>query len=157
MNTRAAAVERAYGRSIFSSFYAVWSAGGAVAALLTAATTRLGWSTSEILALQAAIVLAPAATVHSHVLRETASPDAGAVRLRPGAWRGTGPPGAVLLIAYVVDSTVSAWSTVYVHRALGASLPITPLAYAAYQAGTIAGRDSSAGSAPAWSCGWRPR
>jgi MFS family permease len=32
-NTRAAAIERAYGRSVFGSFYMAWSVGGVVAAL----------------------------------------------------------------------------------------------------------------------------
>jgi hypothetical protein len=31
VNTRAAAIERAYGRSVFGSFYTAWSVGGVVA------------------------------------------------------------------------------------------------------------------------------
>ena len=46
----------------------------------------------------------------------------------------------VLLFAYVVDSSVSTWSTAYLHQTLAASLAAAPLAYAAYQAGTVLGR-----------------
>lgn len=37
-------------------------------------------------------------------------------------------------------STVSAWSAVYLRQTLAASLAVAPLAYAAYQAGTVIGR-----------------
>ena len=50
------------------------------------------------------------------------------------------PLGLVLLVVSVVDSTVSAWSAVYLRQTLAASLTVAPLAYAAYQAGTVAGR-----------------
>lgn len=146
MNTRAAAIERAYGRSIFSSFYAAWSTGGVVAALLTAGMARMGWDTAQSLTVQAAVVIAIAATIRHHTLPSPATPDAAAtpdvtaVPLGHALWRRIVPLGVVLLVAYIVDSTVSAWSTVYLHQTLAASLPTAPLAYAAYQAGTITGR-----------------
>lgn len=154
MNTRAAAVERAYGRSIFSSFYAAWSAGGVVAALLTAGMSDLGWSPDRVLTVQAAIVLGLAWTIRSHSLAGTASPHDAApqahdaapqatVSVGKGVWARLVPLGIVLLVAYVVDSTVSAWSTVYLHQTLAASLATAPLAYAAYQTGTILGRSSA--------------
>lgn len=50
------------------------------------------------------------------------------------------PFGLVLLVVYGVDSSVSAWSAVYLRQTLAASLTVAPLAYAAYQAGTVVGR-----------------
>ncbi len=41
-----------------------------------------------------------------------------------------------------MDSTVSAWSAVYLRQTLAASLTVAPMAYAAYQAGTVVGRAS---------------
>lgn len=140
VNTRAAAIERAYGRSIFSSFYASWSAGGVVAALLTAGMAHLGWGTAQSLTVQAAVVVAIAAAIRHHSLPYRATPDVTVTPLGHAMWRKIVPLGVVLLVAYIVDSTVSAWSTVYLHQALAASLPTAPLAYAAYQAGTITGR-----------------
>ncbi|WP_328484669.1 MFS transporter [Streptomyces sp. NBC_00377] len=44
------------------------------------------------------------------------------------------------MVVYVVESTVSAWSAGYLRQTLTASLTVAPLAYAAYQAGTVIGR-----------------
>jgi MFS family permease len=41
--------------------------------------------------------------------------------------------GAVVLAAFVVDSAVSTWSTVYLHDVLLTGAAIAPLGYAAYQ------------------------
>ncbi|MFI5793117.1 MFS transporter [Streptomyces sp. NPDC051677] len=67
-NTRAAAVERHYGRSVFASFYAAWSAAGVAAALVTAGTADLGRPAEYTLTAQAGLVLALALTVRAHEL-----------------------------------------------------------------------------------------
>ncbi|WP_330291192.1 MFS transporter [Streptomyces sp. NBC_00576] len=142
-NTRAAAIERAYGRSIFGSLYTAWSVGGVVAALLTAGAARLEWPIAAGLSVQAGIVLLLALCMRTHALPSfsagpsdtTAQPPLGR-RL----WIRLIPFGLVLLVVSVVDSTVSAWSAVYLHQTLAASLTVAPLAYAAYQADTVAGR-----------------
>ncbi|MGW1024658.1 MFS transporter [Streptomyces sp. NPDC002577] len=147
-NTRAAAVERHYGRSIFASFYAAWSAAGVAAALLTAGTAHLGWPAEYTLTAQVGLVLALALTVRAHEL-PTDSPfvvsDHGesheeSVVPGRGLWVELAPFGLVLLIAYVIDSTVSSWSTLYLHQTLDTALSLAPLAYAAYQIGTVTGR-----------------
>ena len=144
-NTRATAVEHHYGRSIFASFYAAWSAGGVAAALLTAGTARLGWPPAATLTAQAALVLLLALTLRAHTLPAAPPDPATATQAPPidlgrGLWIRLAPFGVVLLVAYVVDSTVSAWSTVYLHQTLAAALSAAPLAYAAYQVGTVTGR-----------------
>ncbi|MER6418678.1 MFS transporter [Streptomyces sp. NPDC001137] len=147
-NTRAAAVERHYGRSIFASFYAAWSAAGIAAALLTAGTARIGWPAEYTLTAQAGLVLALALTVRTHEL-PTDSPltvsdhgESSGESVAPGRglWVTLTPFGLVLLVAYVIDSTVSSWSTLYLHQTLDTALSLAPLAYAAYQVGTVTGR-----------------
>ncbi|MEU6196671.1 MFS transporter [Streptomyces sp. NPDC047061] len=147
VNTRAATVERHYGRSILSSFYAAWSAAGVAAALLTAGVSRLGWPVEYVLTVHAALVAVLALTVRPHVLPPAPSPSPSDDRPTPAeevlgrrVWARLVPFGVVLLVAYVVDSAVSAWSTAYLHQTLAASLAAAPLAYAAYQAGTVTGR-----------------
>ncbi|MEW2051744.1 MFS transporter [Streptomyces sp. NPDC005476] len=151
VNTRAAAIERAYGRSIFASFYAAWSAAGVLAALATAATARLGWSVGYTLTAQASLVLLLVCCVRGHTLPRAAdenppssvdldTPAHIAETLGRRVWVRLLPFGLVLLVVYVVDSTVSAWSAVYLRQTLSASLTVAPLAYAAYQAGTVTGR-----------------
>jgi MFS family permease len=146
VNTRAAAIERAYGRSIFGSFYTAWSVGGVVAALLTAGAARLEWPVAAGLSVQAGIVLLLAVCIRAHALPSSSSSSAGSPDsivqppLGRRLWIRLIPFGLVLLVVYVVDSTVSAWSAVYLRRTLAASLTVAPLAYAAYQAGTVVGR-----------------
>jgi MFS family permease len=143
-NTRAAAVERHYGRSIFASFYAAWSAAGVAAALVTAGTARLGWPAEYTLTAEAGLVLALGLTVRAHELPADAppadSPPAESVGHGRGLWIELAPFGLVLLVAYVIDSTVSSWSTLYLHQTLDTALSLAPLAYAAYQVGTVTGR-----------------
>ncbi|WP_405905829.1 MULTISPECIES: MFS transporter [unclassified Streptomyces] len=142
VNTRAAAIERAYGRSIFGSFYTAWSVGGVAAALLTAAAARLQWPVSAGLTVQAGILLALTVCIRTHPLASSEGPSD--TRAQPPlgrrVWSRLLPFGLVLLVVYVVDSTVSAWSAVYLRQTLAASLTVAPMAYAAYQAGTVVGR-----------------
>ena len=142
INTRAAAIERAYGRSVFGSFYTVWSVGGVVAALLTAAAARLGWPVADGLNVQAAVLLVVAVCMRTHALPDSQEPSDTSAQPPLGrrVWARLLPFGLVLLVVYVVDSTVSAWSAVYLRQTLAASLTVAPMAYAAYQAGTVAGR-----------------
>jgi MFS family permease len=143
-NTRAAAIERHYGHSIFASFYAVWSCAGVAAALMTAGTSRLGWSVEDTLTIQAGFVAVLVLGIRSHRLPaaalDEAPPDSATGSLSTGLWTRLIPFGIVLLVAYVIDSSVSTWSTAYLHQTLTASLATAPLAYAAYQTGTVIGR-----------------
>lgn len=142
-NTRAAAIERAYGRSIFGSLYTAWSVGGVVAALLTAGAARLEWPIAAGLSVQAGIVLLLALCMRTHALPSSSAEPSDTTAQPPlgrRLWIRLIPFGLVLLVVSVVDSTVSAWSAVYLRQTLAASLTVAPLAYAAYQAGTVAGR-----------------
>ncbi|WP_234439074.1 MFS transporter [Streptomyces sp. NRRL B-3229] len=141
-NTRAAEIERAYGRSIFGSFYTAWSVGGVAAALLTAGVARLGWSVAAGLTLQAGVVLLLAVCLRTYALPATQGPSDAVPQAPLGrrVWVRLIPFGCVLLVVYVVESTVSAWSAVYLRQTLAAALTVAPLAYAAYQAGTVIGR-----------------
>ncbi|MFI6277160.1 MFS transporter [Streptomyces sp. NPDC050988] len=143
VNTRAAAIERAYGRSVFGFFYTAWSVGGVVAALLTAGAARLEWPVADGLNLQAGILLVLALCIRTHALpasSEEPSDTPAEPPLGRRVWIRLLPFGLVLLVVYVVDSTVSAWSAVYLRQTLAASLTVAPMAYAAYQAGTVVGR-----------------
>ncbi|BBC38736.1 Transmembrane transporter [Streptomyces graminofaciens] len=143
VNTRAAAIERAYGRSVFGSFYTAWSVGGVVAALLTAGAARLEWPVAAGLGVQAGIVLLLAVCIRTHALPSSPEGPSDTLAQPPlgrRLWIRLIPFGLVLLVVYVVDSTVSAWSAVYLRQTLAASLTVAPLAYASYQAGTVVGR-----------------
>lgn len=76
---------------------------------------------------------APAAVVADAVA------DAAAAR-PPLPTRGVWTIGAVVMAAFVADSAVSTWSTVYLHDVLRASATVAPLGYAAYQAAILVSR-----------------
>lgn len=59
---------------------------------------------------------------------------------RPLPTRGIWVVGSVVLAAFVADSAVSTWSTVYLHDVLLASAAVAPLGYAAYQAAILVTR-----------------
>nr|WSY49706.1 MFS transporter [Streptomyces sp. NBC_00886] len=142
INTRAAAIERALGRSVFGSFYTAWSVGGVLAALLTAGVARLDRPVGDGLTVQAVILLIVTVCIRTHTLPSSEEPSLTSAQppLGRGLWLRLLPFGLVLLVVYVVDSTVSAWSAVYLRQTLDASLTVAPMAYAAYQAGTVVGR-----------------
>jgi len=142
VNTRAAEIERAYGHSVFGSFYTAWSMGGVVAALLTAGAARLEWPVVGGLTLQAGSVLLLAMCMRTHDLPAPEGSQAAVEQTPLGhrVWVRLIPFGLVLLVVYVIESSVSAWSAVYLRQTLAASLTVAPLAYAAYQAGTVIGR-----------------
>ena len=146
-NTRAAAVERHYGHSIFASFYAIWSCAGAAMALVTAGASRLVWPVQDTLTVQAVLVVAMVPAIRSHrlpdIVADQGAPDPPVASLGRGIWARLVPFGIVLLVAYVIDSSVSTWSTAYLHQTLAASLAAAPLAYAAYQVGTVIGRSGA--------------
>ncbi|MGW3011054.1 MFS transporter [Streptomyces sp. NPDC001219] len=146
LNTRAAVLERRAGHSVFSSFYAVAAGAGILAALATAGAAHAGWSFRSTLALQAlavallAMLAAARPAPPGAADRPAAASGAGAGVLGRNVWARLVPLGIVLLFVYVIDSTMSAWATVYLHQTLHASLATAPLAYAAYQTGTVLGR-----------------
>jgi len=59
---------------------------------------------------------------------------------RPLPTRGIWTVGSIVLAAFVADSAVSTWSTVYLHDVLRASAVVAPLGYAAYQAAILVTR-----------------
>ncbi|MCC2323492.1 MFS transporter [Cellulomonas xiejunii] len=70
-----------------------------------------------------------------------APPDAPAVPARtPLPRAGIWLFGALVAVAFVVDSAVSSWSTIYLHDELLASGTVAPLGYAAYQGAVLLAR-----------------
>lgn len=142
-NMQAVAVQRAYGRSLLTGFYASWSAGGIVGALVISATAdRTPVEPVTVVLLLGTLVAAVVAVL---VARD--------------GWRGHDAPvaptekpssvvpwGAVFVLGlgvvayYVADSAVSTWSTTFMRDAVDATARLAPLGYAAYLATTLGSR-----------------
>lgn len=157
-------VQRRYGRPVMSGFFACYTAAAIAGALLVSAAARHPSAAVVALVAAAGWLAATAAAVARHLVgRESvdahgsaegavaaevglaadapagAVADAAAAR-PPLPARGVWTIGAVVMAAFVADSAVSTWSTVYLHDVLQASATLAPLGYAAYQAAILLSR-----------------
>ncbi|AEE44745.1 MFS transporter [Cellulomonas fimi] len=144
-NMQAVSVQRVYGRSLLTTFYAAWSVGGIAGAVLVSVTAGrvpiepaavVLWSGILVAAVAAALVAAAGWHGGTTPAGGAAAPEA----------QGAVPWGPVLLLGlgvvayYVADTAVSTWSTIYLGDVLDATSRVAPLGYAAYLATTLVSR-----------------
>lgn len=135
-NMQGVLAERRRGRPLLGRCYAAYTAAAALGALTTAgiATTDLSGTAGILVAAGVATAVAVAGIRYFDHARAAREPgDADARGPLPG--RGIRVVGALVLVAFAVDSAVSTWSTVYLDG-LVADAALAPLGYAAYQ-GTV--------------------
>ncbi len=150
-------VQQRYGRPVMSGFFACYTAAAIVGALVMSAAAGLSVGAELALVVAAVLLVGAAVTGRSRfVAADVAVVD---VEAGAGATPGDGVPaagtkpvraplptrgiwmfGSVILAAFVADSAVSTWSTVYLADVLLASAAVAPLGYAAYQAAVLVTR-----------------
>lgn len=143
MNMQGVGVQALMGRSVLASFHAWWSLAtilGAVAASAAAATSLglLGFMALVAAALIPVQLWAGPRLVH-HRVADDAGPDPLAASSAV-PWRPLLVVGAAVVIAFVVDSSVSNWSAVALVNVFGETESVAALAYAAYAIAMLAGR-----------------
>ncbi|MFC9324295.1 MFS transporter [Kitasatospora sp. NPDC057015] len=148
MNTHAVQVERAYRRPVMSAFHAVFSVGGAIAAVVGAWTLGRGWSPAATLAgaallavlgaLLAAPALLPPAPGRAAPATEGASSPGRAARRRTPAriWALAG----LALMLMLCEGVANDWSVLDLRDVLGASAGTAALAYGAFATAMTVGR-----------------
>lgn len=136
-------VQRAHGSPLLGGFFAGYTAAAIAGALVVSGLTALlpGPTASGVaLGLAAVAVLAVALGGTRAFAAERVEATASDAPARtPLPRRGIWIFGAVILVAFVADSAVSTWSTVYLD-ALGAAGWLAPLGYGAYQAAVLVTR-----------------
>ncbi|WP_131740737.1 MFS transporter [Actinomadura roseirufa] len=145
MNAQAVAVERRYGTSLITGFYAVWSVAGILGGLWASLTNRAGLPAAAGFAIAAAVGAAgSAATGHGLYGRaeEAGGPSAAELRAagRAVPWRPILVVGAAMAVAYLADSAISAYGAEYLDDELSGRSWVAPLGYVAYQVAMVAGR-----------------
>ncbi|MHA3701702.1 MFS transporter [Jatrophihabitans sp. YIM 134969] len=141
-NMQAVAVQHGYGRSILTSFHAVWSAAGILGALWVALSERIDLPLSASV-LAGSVAVAVLAVVSGRSLASGRSLHDATV---PGdapltvPWRPVLLLGAAMACFYVADGATSNWSAIYLHDTLGATDTVAAFAYAAYQATSVLAR-----------------
>ena len=154
-NMQAVAIQRVYGRSLLTGFYAAWSVGGIVGTVLVAVSTGrvstdpVGWT----LLVGTVVALCVSVAVRRAAWREPLG--TGAVLGRRARWPSRTPsspgkpviPWGPLLILglgvvayYVNDQAISTWSPIFMHEVLDSTGTLTKLGYAAYLAMTLVSR-----------------
>jgi MFS family permease len=136
---QALTIQRAYGRSIITMFYAFQTAAAIVGALLVAGINGSGLPFETAFLVGAVVALSVLPGLRRGLARdpEQGVPDAAKA---PLPWRGLTLFGLVIAVVYVGDGLVSTWSSVYLEDTLMAAAVVVPLGYAAYQGAVLLAR-----------------
>ncbi|MER7547354.1 MFS transporter [Spirillospora sp. NPDC127506] len=138
MNAQAVAVERRYGLSLITGFYAVWSIAGILGGLWASLSNKVDLSLVACFAIAAAVgITASLATGHRLYRRAEEGDGPTAEELKAAGrsvpWRPILVVGAAMAVAYLADAAISNYGAKYLDDELSASDWVAPLGYVAYQ------------------------
>ncbi|MFF0519550.1 MFS transporter [Actinomadura nitritigenes] len=138
MNAQAIAVERRYGVSLITGFYAVWSVAGILGGLWASASNKMDLSLLTGFGIAAAVgIVASLATGPRLYRREEEGDGPSAEELKAAErsvpWRPILIVGAAMAVAYLADSAISSYGAKYLDDELSAADWVAPLGYVAYQ------------------------
>jgi len=153
-NMQAVTIQRLYGRSLLTGFYASWSAGGILGTVMVAvasgrvATEPVGWillvgtvvAVSACLAVRRSAWREPSAPVPFSVDAALAEPDSVSLGKPVIPWGPLLILGLGVVAYYVNDQAISTWSPIFMHEVLNSTGTLTKLGYAAYLAMTLVSR-----------------
>ncbi|MEU8343047.1 MFS transporter [Spirillospora sp. NPDC048832] len=145
MNAQAIAVERRYGLSLITGFYAVWSVAGILGGLWASLANKIDLPLSACFAIAAAAGIAGSlATGHRLYRRAEEGDGPTAEELKAAGrsvpWRPILVVGAAMAVAYLADSAISSYGAKYLDDELSASDWVAPLGYVAYQITMVVSR-----------------
>jgi len=133
-------LQQRLGTAVLSTLFACATGASITAALVMSGLATLGTANGAIASLVVAAVLIASIVLGVRGrLVPALEPDedaAGAAK-SPLPTAGIWLFGSLIMVAYVADSAVSTWSSVYLHDNLSAGAVIAPLGYAAYQAAIL--------------------
>ncbi|GAA1679507.1 MFS transporter [Nonomuraea maheshkhaliensis] len=141
MNMQGVAVERRYGLQVLNGFHCVWSALSMAGALWASAAASARLPLELIMTLPMLLAVA-GSLIFGRSLYTTGEekPETGPAHFDGFPWRPIIPLCLAMAFLYVGDAAVSNFSSVYMQGVLTAEPWVVPLAYAAYQATTLAVR-----------------
>ena len=150
MNSHAVVVERAYPRPIMAAFHAMWSIGGAIAAVIGAATLGAGVPTGVTLTgtglvcvllsvVSARFLMEPAAVPATGVPATVALSSEPVVARRPPG-RTVWLLGLLALALMLSEGVANDWAALHMEKVLGTSASTAALAYGAFAVAMTTGR-----------------
>ena len=141
MNAQAVVVERGYPRPIMAAFHAMWSIGGAIAALIGAATLRAGVPTEVTLGVSGAVCIVIALAAGRFLLEATAEEDdePEQERAKPPA-RLVWALGGLAFGLMLSEGVANDWAALHFRDILGTSVSTAAYAYGAFAVAMTIGR-----------------
>jgi hypothetical protein len=152
-NMQAVFIQHGYGRFVLSSFYAAWSAGSILGALLVAGCEKVHITLSEAVFAAAMVVLVAGLAVGPRLLGTSQAEldtelDDGAAAAGPTAERAAEIVpvrmylafGIAMAVMFAIDQANNNWSTLYMKNTLLASSATAALSLAAYQGAALVTR-----------------
>ncbi|HEX2316537.1 MAG TPA: MFS transporter [Thermomonospora sp.] len=145
MNAQAVAVERRYGKSLLTGFYAVWSVAGILGGLWVALANRLDLSLFAGFVVPTALGAAVSLVTGRRLYRrdeEGTGPTSEELKAaaKRVPWRPVLVVGIAMGVFYLADAAISNYSAKYLEDELGASDYAAPLGYVAYQVAMLVAR-----------------
>lgn len=141
MNAQAVVVERGYPRPIMAAFHAMWSIGGAIAAVVGAATLRTRVPTEVTLA-SSGVLCIVLSLVASRFLLEATEPaedPAEAPRAKPPA-RLVWALGGLAFGLMLSEGVANDWAALHFKDVLGTSISTAAYAYGSFAVAMTVGR-----------------
>ncbi|MFI7600156.1 MFS transporter [Actinoplanes sp. NPDC049681] len=133
-------VQARLGRSVMNRLFAAYTAAAIAAALLMSAFVAGGAGAGVAVGTAGAFaVVVTVAGWRAYEPGRTVQPDL-AGHTGPGIRRVVLICGTLIFTAFLADSAVSTWSSVYLHDSLKAADSVAPLGYAAYQVAVLVSR-----------------
>jgi MFS family permease len=142
MNSQAVVVERAYPRPIMAAFHAMWSIGGAFAALIGAAALRADVPTAVSLSAAGAVVIVVSLAAGRFLIEAPAEPEPAADepdRVAPPSklvWK----LGALAFALMLAEGVANDWAALQFRDVLGTSTSTAAYAYGAFAVAMTIGR-----------------
>ncbi|MGW4487737.1 MFS transporter [Amycolatopsis sp. NPDC004368] len=145
MNAQAVVVERAYPRPIMAAFHAMWSIGGAVAAVTGAAVLGAGVPTAVTLSATGALLVVASLGAGRLLLdagRPEPAADAETARPAPGRTpsRVVWLLGALAFALMLAEGVANDWAALHLQDVLGTSASTAALAYGCFAVAMTVGR-----------------
>jgi MFS family permease len=140
INAQAVVVEKCYGRTVMSSFQALWSVGGLAGGFLTSVTLGLGSTPRANLVGVGSLILLLDLICFSRLMRDPSSPEGeGGKPFRlPG--RALLSVAILAFIALFSEGALQDWAAVYMRQVVVVPVSVAAVGYAGYSAAMALGR-----------------
>jgi MFS family permease len=140
INAQAVVVEKCYGRTVMSSFQALWSVGGLAGGFLTSVTLGLGSTPTANLVGVGSLILLLDVICFSRLMRDPSSPEgeSGKPFHLPG--RALLSVAILAFIALFSEGALQDWAAVYMRQVVVVPVSVAAVGYAGYSAAMALGR-----------------